>query len=64
VACHLELAYRHSRTGEAAAIAQAVRVPRGKAFDLGPGARAELVTWSVMPSGMLRHPLSVRWLPH
>jgi bifunctional non-homologous end joining protein LigD len=64
VACHLELTYQHPRTGQRIAIAQAVRVPRGEGFDLRPGARAELLCWGVMPSGMLRHPLFVRWLPH
>jgi ATP-dependent DNA ligase len=32
-----------------------------EAFVLHIGRRAELVCWGVMPSGMLRHPLFVRW---
>ena len=62
VAAHLELTYRHPRTGAQVAIEQAVRVPRGEDFSLRVGRRAELVCWGVMPSGMLRHPLWLRWL--
>jgi len=49
-----------------------VRVPRGDDFELCVSARAELVcagldrdhvaAWGVMPSGMRRHPLFIRWL--
>jgi len=59
---HLELTYRHPCTGVEVAIEQAVRVPRGEHFALRAGARAEMLRWSVMPSGLLRHPLFVRWL--
>ena len=59
----LELSYMHPRTGEPTHIRQVVRIARGEAFDLTPGAPAELVCWGVMPSGMLRHPLFIRWLP-
>jgi hypothetical protein len=44
------------------AVEQAVRVPRGEDFVLRPGRRAEILTWGVMPSGLLRHPLFVRRL--
>jgi ATP-dependent DNA ligase len=62
VATHLALTYRHLGTGAEVAIEQAVRVPRGEPFELRPGTRAELLCWGVMPSGLLRHPLFVRWL--
>jgi len=57
----LELAYEHPRSGEPVHIRQAVRVARDQPFALEIGPRAELVYWGVMPSGMLRHPLFVRW---
>ncbi len=60
-AVRLEFTYCHPRTGEPAAIEQAVRVPRGMPFDLRAGTGAELVCWGIMPSGMLRHPLFVAW---
>ena len=41
---------------------QAVRVPRGGEVAAGTGGPAELVCWGIMPSGMLRHPLLLRWL--
>ncbi len=62
VASWLDLAYRHPRTGALIENRQAVRVPRGDDFALRVGARAEFVCWGLMPSGMLRHPLWLRWL--
>jgi ATP-dependent DNA ligase len=62
VAAWLDLAYRHPRTGALLENRQAVRVPRGEEVAARMGARAELVCWGVMPSGLLRHPLFVRWL--
>ena len=58
----LELRYTHPRTGTATEIGQAVRIPRGQPFELEIGQRAKVVCWGVMPSGMLRHPLFLRWL--
>jgi hypothetical protein len=57
----LELAYRHPRTGKRTQIRQAVRIARQQPFELEVGARASVVCWSVMPSGMLRHPLFLSW---
>ena len=62
VASWMHLAYHHPRNGTLVQNRQAVRVPRGDGFELRVGARAELVCWGVMPSGMLRHPLLLRWL--
>jgi bifunctional non-homologous end joining protein LigD len=59
----LELRYQHPRTGEAREIRQAIRIARDRPFDLMIGARAELLSWGVMPSGLLRHPVFVRWSP-
>jgi ATP-dependent DNA ligase len=53
----LELVYKHPRTGKPARIRQAVRIARHHPFELEVGARASVVCWGVMPSGMLRHPL-------
>lgn len=53
----LELEYAHPRTGERTPIRQAVRIVRQQPFELNVGARASVVCWGVMPSGMLRHPL-------
>jgi hypothetical protein len=39
-----------------------IRIRRDNTFTLRAGERAELVCWGVMPSGMLRHPLFLRWL--
>jgi bifunctional non-homologous end joining protein LigD len=61
-AVRLELAYTHPRTGARVEIAQTVRVPRGEPFELRIGATADLLCWGIMPSGMLRHPLFLRWL--
>jgi hypothetical protein len=61
LAVMLELRYTHPRYGSPVEIRQAVRVRRGDPFKLDKGRRAELVGWGVMPSGMLRHPLFVRW---
>jgi hypothetical protein len=58
----LELDYTHPRTCETVAIEQTVRVPRGDAFELRVGARAESLCWGVMPSGSLRHPVFVGWV--
>jgi ATP-dependent DNA ligase len=52
----LELAYKHPRTGKHTHIRQAVRIAREQPFELNVGARASVVCWGVMPSGMLRHP--------
>jgi hypothetical protein len=57
----LQLAYTHPRTGKRVAIRQAVRIARQQPFDLRVGARASVVCWGVMPSGMLRHPLFLSW---
>jgi hypothetical protein len=61
LAVMLDIAYKHPRDGKLVEIRQAVRIPRDEAFTLQPRDRAELVCWGVMPSGMLRHPLFVRW---
>ena len=58
----LEVSYAHPRQDTPITIHQAVRVRRQpNEFELRVGRRAELVCWGVMPSGMLRHPLFVRW---
>jgi hypothetical protein len=61
LAVMLELRYVHPRTGDAVEIRQAVRIRRDEPFELRTGARAELLCWGVMPTGMLRHPLFLRW---
>jgi len=61
-AVNLEVRYRHPRDARQIEIRQAVRVPRGRPFALRVGDRAALVCWGTMPSGMLRHPLFLRWL--
>jgi hypothetical protein len=53
----LAFRYTHPRTGADVAVRQEVRVPRDHPFELRIGARASLVCWGVMPSGMLRHPV-------
>ena len=58
----LDIAYKHPRDGKLIQICQAIRIRRDEPFTLHPGDRADLVCWGVMPSGMLRHPLFVRWL--
>jgi hypothetical protein len=58
----LGIAYTHPRDGKLVEIHQAVRIRRDEPFSLKAGERAELVCWGVMPSGMLRHPLFVRWV--
>jgi hypothetical protein len=55
----LAFRYTHSQTGADVEIRQAVRVPRDLPFDVRIGARAALICWGVMPSGMLRHPVLV-----
>jgi ATP-dependent DNA ligase len=62
LAVMLEIAYKHPRDGKVIQIRQAIRIRRDEPFTLSAGERAELVCWGVMPSGMLRHPLFVRWL--
>ena len=57
-----DIAYKHPRGGKLIEIHQAVRIRRDEPFILRASERAELVCWGVMPSGMLRHPLFVRWL--
>jgi len=64
--CHseammLEIAYTHLRKSEPVRIRQAVRIARKQPSELMVDVRAELVCWGVMPSGMLPHPLFVRW---
>ena len=60
-AANLELAYTHPRSGERVEIQQAVRIARAEPFELRDGIRAELVCWGVMPSGLLSHPLFLRF---
>jgi len=62
LAVMLDIAYTHPRDAKAIQIRQAVRIRRDEPFTLRAGGMAELVCWGVMPSGMLRHPLFVRWL--
>jgi len=62
LAVMLDIAYKHPRGGKLIEIHQAVRIRRDEPFILRASERAELVCWGVMPSGMLRHPLFVRWL--
>jgi len=57
----LELTYKHPRTGKLTKIRQAVRMARQQPFDLHVGAKASVVCWGGMPSGMLRHPLFLGW---
>jgi bifunctional non-homologous end joining protein LigD len=58
----LELRYKHPRDDRTIDIRQGVRVRRdAEVFALHIGQPAELLCWGVMPSGMLRHPLFVRW---
>jgi ATP-dependent DNA ligase len=57
----LELAYKHPRTGKLTKIRQAVRIARQQPFELKVDAKASVVCWGVMPSGMLRHPLFLGW---
>ena len=58
----LEIAYKHPRNGKPTQIRQAIRIRRDEAFTIHAGERAELVCWGVTPSGMLRHPMFMRWL--
>ena len=58
----LDFVYKHPRGEKVIRISQAVRIQRDEPFILYEGERAELVCWGVMPSGMLRHPLFVRWV--
>src|SRR5262249_18286024 len=60
LAVMLDIAYPHPRDGELVEIRQAIRIRRDEQFSLRAGARAELVCWGVMPSGILRHPSFVR----
>ena len=62
LAVMFDIAYKHPRDGKLIQIRQAIRIRRDEPFSLTVGAQAELVCWGVMPSGMLRHPLFVRWL--
>jgi hypothetical protein len=61
-AAMLDIAYTHPPSGEPVRIRQAVRIARDQPFELTIGRQAGLVCWGVMPSGMLRHPLFLRWL--
>jgi hypothetical protein len=62
ISATLDLQYEHPRQRALVTIRQAVRVRREEQiFRVHTGRRAELVCWGVMPSGMLRHPLFVRW---
>ena len=56
----LELRSMHPHTGADVKIRQDVRVPSDIPFTLKIGERRPLLCWSVMPSGMLRHPVLVR----
>jgi len=59
----LDLRYVFPRQQNVVAIRQAVRVRREPdTFILNTRQQAELVCSGVMSSGMLRHPLFVRWL--
>jgi len=58
----LGTAYTHPPDGKLVGIRQAVRIRRDEPFTLHEGEPGELVCWGVMPSGMLRHPLFVRWV--
>jgi hypothetical protein len=58
----LDIAYTHPRDGKTIQIRQAIRIRRDEPFTLHAEQRAELICWGVMPSGMLRHPMFVRWL--
>ena len=62
LAVTLEIAYTHPRDGKLVEIRQAVRIRRDEPFAFQAAQRAEVVCWGVMPSGMLRHPVFVRWL--
>ena len=62
VAVMLDLAYTHPQDGKVVEIRQAIRIRRDETFTLHVAEGTELVCWGVMPSGMLRHPLFVRWL--
>jgi len=57
----LELEYGHPRSGERLKIRQAVRISRQYLWYVKVGARASVVCWGVMPSGILRHPLFLGW---
>jgi hypothetical protein len=58
-ACVMAVAYRDPRTGEPVTVEQAARVPHADEWRprLGP---AEVLCWSVLRSGLLRHPLLAR----
>jgi hypothetical protein len=62
LAVMLDIAYTHPRDGKLIEIRQATRIRRDEPFTLHAGERAEVVCRDMMPSGMLRHPLFVRWL--
>jgi hypothetical protein len=62
LAVMIDIAYTNPRDGKLVEIRQAVRIRRDEPFTVHARQRAELVCWGVMPSGMLRHPLFVRWL--
>jgi hypothetical protein len=62
LAVMLEIAYQHPRNGKLVEIRQAIRIRRDEPLTFHQRERAELICWGVMPSGMLRHPLFVRWL--
>ncbi len=58
----LRMTYAHPRTGTRVEIRQAVRIPKSMPLELRLGQRAEIVCRGVMLSGMLRHPLFLRWV--
>jgi ATP-dependent DNA ligase len=62
LAVMLEIAYKNLQDGKPIQIRQAVRIRRDEPFTLRQGEQAELICWGVMPSGMLRHPLFMRWV--
>ena len=56
----LAFRYSHQRTGADMEIRHALRLPRNQPFDLTLGERVTLLCSSVMPSGILRHPVLAR----
>jgi hypothetical protein len=59
---HARHRYTHPRDEKLIQIRQAIRIRRNELLSLHAGARVEPICWGVMPSGVLRHPLFVRWL--
>ena len=57
----LELEYKYPRSRKRMRIRQDVCIARQEPFELKVGVPASLMCWGVMPSGMLRHSLFLRW---